>query len=225
MKNGHDQYIPIEQRGWTLAADAGLYCLPWLKELSTIDPDQGKKDRPSRTSSSNSKIIPRGLLERADEPEWGFEYVDSMQPARELHTLDPDHPLWVVQAPMGTVDSLREYNDTFDITGQDIYPISYPPGKHSHLPNRAISLVGDHTRLMQDVVYRDKPIWMTLQIAWSGVAKPGATLVMPTLFQERFMAYEAIINGARGLIWFGGNLTPPLPPPTKSSAGTGRGST
>src|SRR5262249_5050955 len=36
--------------------------------------------------------------------------------------------------------------------------------------------------------------------------KPGKTLRFPTFPQERFMAYQAIINGARGLIFFGGNV-------------------
>ena len=152
-----------------------------------------------------------GCWKGADEPEWGDEYPDAMQRTRDLvRKLDPDHPMWIVQAPMGTVDSMRPYNDTMDITGQDVYPISYPMGNHSKLPSRRITLVGDHTRLMQDVTFGQKPLWMTLQIAWSGVDKPGATLVMPTLFQERFMAYEAIINGARGLVYFGGNLLPAM---------------
>ena len=36
--------------------------------------------------------------------------------------------------------------------------------------------------------------------------KPGKTLRFPTFPQERFMAYQAIVNGARGLVFFGGNL-------------------
>ena len=47
---------------------------------------------------------------------------------------------------------------------------------------------------------------MTLQIAFSGVVKPGRTLRMPTFPEQRFMAYESIINGARGLVYFGGGL-------------------
>jgi hypothetical protein len=47
---------------------------------------------------------------------------------------------------------------------------------------------------------------MTLQIAWSGVIKEGKTLRFPTFPEERFMTYQAIINGARGLTYFGGGL-------------------
>jgi hypothetical protein len=45
---------------------------------------------------------------------------------------------------------------------------------------------------------------MTLQISWSGVAQKGKTLRFPTFAQERFMTYEAIIDGARGINYFGG---------------------
>src|SRR6266576_4937428 len=52
---------------------------------------------------------------------------------------------------------------------------------------------------------------MTLQIAWSGVIAteqhPANVPRFPTLSQERFMAYQAIVNGARGLAFFGGHLT------------------
>ena len=52
---------------------------------------------------------------------------------------------------------------------------------------------------------------MTLQIAWTGVVRsrdrPAVVPRFPTLQQERFMALEAIVNGARGLVFFGGHLT------------------
>jgi hypothetical protein len=50
-----------------------------------------------------------------------------------------------------------------------------------------------------------KAIWTTLQIAWSGVFPPHP-VVFPTLQQARFMAYDAIVAGARGLLFFGGQF-------------------
>jgi len=110
------------------------------------------------------------------------------------------------------VESMQRYNRAADITGADVYPVSYPPGIHSLLPNKEISMVGDYTRRMMEVGAGKLPVWMILQIAWSGVAKPNATLRYPTFAQERFMTYEAIINGARGLIYFGGNVKSVLTP-------------
>src|SRR5262249_11657496 len=121
-------------------------------------------------------------------------------------------PIWIVQAPRGTVEELRAYNATFDIGGVDIYPVSDPPGRH--LPatdkNREISAVGDYTQKMMRVLGGRKPLWLTLQIAFSGTEPPKRPLVFPTLRQQRFMTYEAIINGARGLVYFGGALPPTL---------------
>jgi hypothetical protein len=110
-----------------------------------------------------------------------------------------------VQAPRGTVESLKRYHDGWDVGGIDIYPISYPPGVHSLKPNKNISMVGDWTRTMREVA-QGKPFWMTLQIAFSGVVKPGRTLRFPTFPEQRFMAYQSIINGARGLVYFGGGI-------------------
>jgi len=45
---------------------------------------------------------------------------------------------------------------------------------------------------------------MVLQNSWSGVLQAGRTLRFPT-FPRAFYDYEAIINGARGLIYFGGD--------------------
>ena len=65
-----------------------------------------------------------------------------------------------------------------------------------------------------------KAIWTTLQIAWSGVFPPHP-IVFPTLPQARFMAYDAIVAGARGLFFFGGQFTQVMTRPTAHAAGTG----
>jgi hypothetical protein len=132
-----------------------------------------------------------------------------------LKQLDDDHPVVITQAPLGPVDDLIRYRPALDITGADIYPVGYPPGAHSDLPNNDISVVGDVTTKMVQAA-GTKPVWMTLQIAWSGIlprqSQPDLVPRFPTLLQERFMAYQAIINGARGLIFFGGDLTAVMRP-------------
>jgi hypothetical protein len=152
-----------------------------------------------------------GAWKGDDEPEWGKRPLPPLIRAREIIKVeDPDHPVVIIHAPRGTVDSLRRYNPTGDILGLDIYPIGYPPGANSLLPNKNISMVGDYTRMMMEVAGGKQPVWMVLQIAWSGVIKPGKTLRFPTFPEQRFMTYQAIINGARGLIYFGGNLAASL---------------
>jgi hypothetical protein len=140
---------------------------------------------------------------------------------RKLKALDPDHPLVIIQAPRGSLADLTPYRPAFDITGADIFPVSYPPGKHAGGRRRGIGVVGEITRKMVAAA-GGKPVWMTLQIAWSGVipAKPHPQEIprFPTLHEERFMAYQAIVHGARGLVFFGGHLTE-IAPPADAQAG------
>jgi hypothetical protein len=143
---------------------------------------------------------------------------------RHLRALDPDHPVVLIQAPRGpaphpgapdtrlTVAAVRPYAAACDIHGIDIYPVSVPPGLHAGGPpvNTDISVVGDMTTLITQATGRNG-IWTTLQIAWSGTAPPHPT-IFPTLEQARFMAYDAIITGARGLFFFGGQIKSVMTP-------------
>ena len=157
-----------------------------------------------------------GFYKGVDEPRNPFRGDKWIRPAgpmrayKRIKQIDPDHPLVIIQAPIGTAAQLAPYKAAFDVTGADVYPVSYPPGAHTQTPNRDISVVGDVTRKMVGVS-GGKPVWMTLQIAWSGVVPdkehPGRVPRFPTLQAERFMAYQAIVAGARGLVFFGGHLT------------------
>ena len=194
-----------EQDYLDAAARYGMYCLPYLREHARVKSDA--EEAKLRALLNRFKDHPGlGAWKGDDEPEWGKVPLPPLVRAYQvIKETDPNHPIVIIHAPRGTVESLRKYNVTGDIIGTDIYPISFPPGTHSTLTNRTLSLVGDHTRTMMEVAEGKKPVWMVLQISWSGVLKPGKTLRFPSFPEERFMTYEAIINGARGLIYFGGN--------------------
>jgi hypothetical protein len=159
----------------------------------------------------------KGLDEPSNEPHPGrYTRPPGLTRAyKRIKALDPNHPIVITQAPRNTAAELAPYRPAFDVTGADIYPISYPPGIHSDLPNRDISVVGEVTRKMVQAA-GGKPVWMTLQIAWSGMAAskdhPERVPRFPSLREERFMAYQAIVAGARGLVFFGGHLTQVLRP-------------
>ncbi len=199
--------IAREQRYLDVAARYGMHCLPFLRENAAITSPQREKQL--RELILRFKDHPGlGEWKGDDEPEWTKKPLEPLLHGREIiRELDPNHPVVLIQAPHGTVESLRQYNPTADIIGIDIYPISYPPGIHSLVTNyhRDLGLVGDYTRLMQEVGEHKMPVWMVLQISYSGVLKPAKTLRMPTVPEERFMTYEAIIAGARGFLYFGGN--------------------
>ncbi len=184
--------------------------MPFLKELGTIDRKHPEREDRLRRVVRFFKNNPgMGVWKGADEPQWGKIPVPAVERAYQIiHEEDPDHPVWIVQAPRGTVDELRAYNSTFDIGGVDIFPVSYPMGRHldESDKNRTISVVGDYTRKMMSVTEGEKPVWLTLEIAFSGTYPPRHPLRFPTFHQQRFMTYDAIINGARGLVYFGGRL-------------------
>jgi hypothetical protein len=200
------------------AAGAGLLCWLWLGNAATHPVTPNSVPAKLMTDIVNTfKDHPgMGVWKGADEPANPLRGQFKLLPPglirayNKLKALDPGRPLVIIQAPRGKVADLVPYRPAFDITGADIYPVSYPPGMHTDTANPDITLVGDMTRKMRQAA-GPKPIWMTLQIAWSGAAPstdhPQRVPRFPSLRQERFMAYEAIVDGARGLMFFGGHMT------------------
>lgn len=217
-----DNQILAERARMDAAAAQGMYCWPRLGNAGDLPPATAG-GQPSVKEQLLVKITnglkthqALGAYKGVDEPAWGGVPPDGLARARtKLRTIDSDHPVVITQAPLGSGASLVPYRPAFDITGADIYPVAYPPGQHSDLPNKDISVVGDVTKKMVAAA-GGKPIWMTLQIAWSGVSpnqqRPDLVPRFPTLQEERFMAYQAIVNGARGLVFFGGQLTQVMRP-------------
>jgi hypothetical protein len=214
-----DAQITAERKVLDAAATHHLHAWLQLGGVANLPP-------PSPTPSTNEQLLVRianglkghpalGVYKGVDEP------ANPNAPApippdglvrayQKLRATDPNHPVVITEAPLGSEASLEPYRPAFDITGADIYPVSYPPGIHSDLPNKDISVVGDVTRKMVTAA-GGKPVWMTLQIAWSGVmpnqTRPDVVPRFPTFLEERFMAYQAIVAGARGLVFYGGNFT------------------
>ena len=212
-----DRQVAAERRLLDAAAANDLHC--WLQLGNVPDlPDKGLSTREQLLTSLVGQLKDHpalGAWKGVDEP------ANPNRPARvpaaglerayrKLKALDPAHPVVITQAPLGTLAQLVPYRPAFDITGADIYPVSYPPGKHAGRGNRDIGVVGSVTQKMMRAA-GDKPVWITLQVAWSGVIPsqqhPNNVPRFPTLQQERFMAYQAIVHGARGLAFFGGHLT------------------
>jgi hypothetical protein len=213
-----DAQIAAERARMDAAAAHGMYCWPRLGNAGNLPAAQGSIEEQLLVRIANGLKSDAGLgaYKGVDEPAWVRIPAAGLARARtKLQSVDPDHPVVITQAPLGSAKSLTSYRPAFDITGADIYPVAYPPGRHSDLANRDISVVGDVTRKMVSAA-GTKPVWMTLQIAWSGVTpnrqSPELVPRFPTLQEERFMAYQAIVNGARGLIFFGGQLTQVMRP-------------
>ena len=50
-----------------------------------------------------------------------------------------------------------------------------------------------------------RAVWTTLQVCASGSYDSSGDFVLPTFAQERYMLYDAILNGARSIAFYGGN--------------------
>jgi hypothetical protein len=113
--------------------------------------------------------------------------------------LDRDH-LWVtIQAPVGQAADLAPYTSVTDIHGLDHYPVTYgndDPNLHK---------VGEWTSTITSVT-PSQAVWTTLQVCASGSDDNQGNFVLPTRAQERYMIYDAILNGARSLAFYGGNI-------------------
>jgi hypothetical protein len=205
------------------AADHGLHCWLYLGEVPDLPGPQDSSNEELLTKIVNAfKAHPAlGAYKAMDEPRNPFRGANWIRPAglvrayQKLKSLDPSHPAVIIQAPRSPVAALTPYRPAFDITGADIFPIAYPPGGHSDLPNPDLSVVGDITRKMVQAA-GGKPVWTTLQIAWTGTlpsdTHPDVVPRFPSAHDERFMAYQAIVSGARGLMFFGGHLTQVMRP-------------
>ena len=147
----------------------------------------------------------------ADEPWWSGTAASALQFAFCRATgrgalswcagkpvLDRDH-LWVtIQAPRGTSADLAPYSAVTDVHGVDVYPVTAANASPD------LAQVGTWTRTMASIT-PGHSVWTTLEICASGSVRSDGSFVLPTRTQERFMIYDAIINGARSLAFYGGN--------------------
>jgi hypothetical protein len=214
--------IAVEKEVLAAAAAHGLVGWVWLGDLTDLPP-RTTPGQPSERERRLAQVVNGlenepglGVWKGVDEPRNPARGDKWIRPAglvrgyERLDQLDARHPLVLIQAPGSTAAQLTPYRPAFDVTGMDIYPVSYPPGIHGGASNKGVTVVGDWA----DVIAKaagPKPFWMTLQIAWTGVVRsqqrPAVVPRFPTLQQERFMALQAIVHGARGLVFFGGHLT------------------
>ena len=192
----------------------GMFCWVNLRELSQFPATDTNTPALLRNVVDTFRDHPAlGLWKNFDEAWWGGISAANLKNGYDvIHQEDTNHPVVQTHAPRGTVPDLQPYNTAADLLALDIYPVGYPPGANSLLTNKEISMVGDWASFLGQVANGQKPYWMIEQIAWSGATPPAKTLRFPSFTQERYMAYQAIVNGASGLMFFGGNVAATLTP-------------
>ena len=152
-----------------------------------------------------------GMWKGADEPFWsgiqptGLQFAFCRSTSRGDASwcggepwLDQDH-LWVtVEAPRGTAPDLAPFSPVTDSHGEDEYPVNVNnPSPDLHQVGVWTSTIGAATP--------NHAVWSTIQICSSGSYDSSGNFVLPTRLQERYMIYDAIVNGARSLAFYGGN--------------------
>lgn len=118
---------------------------------------------------------------------------------------DSGHVIWFNHAPRNSMSDLKKYGTLADVVGCDIYPVPFGLVGHSDLGEKNLPCVGRFTERMAQSV-PGKPAWMVLQgFGWDvlGEGKSETSRPEPTLRQSRFMAYDAVVNGARGILYWG----------------------
>jgi len=116
-----------------------------------------------------------------------------------IRTLDNSkRQIWINEAAQSDLKFVRQYMNYIDITGCDIYPV------REEIQDLAI--VGDATERWKQVGRNKKAVWMVLQaFSWSelGDYYGHKTEVYPSFAESRFMAYDAIVHGAKGILYWG----------------------
>ena len=162
-----------------------------------------------RTLEADASAAAIGMWKGADEP-WKFRMrPTSLRFAYCLATgrrrawcegrppVDRDR-LWVtVQAPRAGVWSLAPYAEVTDVHGVNSYPIAIGD------PDPDLGEPGSWTNVVRLATPR-RSVWTTLQICWTWSYDAFGGVVLPTREQQRFMIYDAILNGARALAFYGG---------------------
>ncbi len=211
--NWNSQLIAYQQAALDWAGAHGMYCWVNLAELSQFAATDTNTAASLRNVVDTFRNHPAlGLWKNYDEAWWsGISVSNLLDGYLVIKQEDTNHPVVQTHAPRGTVADLQPYNVAADILALDIYPVT-GSGSASNPPitNTQISQVGDWTQVLSQVAEGGKEYWLIEQIAFSGTTPPAHTLVFPTFTQSRFMAYQAINNGARGLMFFGGNIASTL---------------
>lgn len=170
------------------------------------------------------------FLETVDEPAWTWMKPEPRISAEAfaksypiVKSADPHHLLYTNHAPTNLISTLTAYNAGTDIVAVDIYPVNpgnlkpqyalFEDGYQGDLNNIYISQVGEYCDKMRKVAGPHRPVFMVLQaFAWEMLTeekdRDPAKVLYPTYEQSRFMAWQSIIHGANGILYWGSYYTP-----------------
>jgi hypothetical protein len=192
-----------DAHAWTAAASArGVHAWIHLRELARAAPGTRAEERLRAVVRALARDPGLALWKTVDEPWWSGYPVTALEYSYALlKSLDSAHLSFVVQAPRGTPGDLAPYAAVADVHGVDPYPVGYGQ------PDPNLHVVGAWTEKIASVTPH-QVVMTTLAICFAGSADRAGSgaFVLPTLRQARYMAYDAIMNGARALNFYGGHV-------------------
>jgi hypothetical protein len=197
------------------AAEHGLYTWVNLATLARARPGSWRAALLRKvigTLERDPSGMALGMWKGADEP-WRYRTtIPSLRYAYCIATsrgdrrwcagkrpADSDH-LWVtVQPARGSGPELARYSSVTDVHGVNHYPVSLGN------PNPDLREVGRWTDILSWAT-PNQAVWTTLGICWRWSYDGEGNFALPTRREQRYMIYAAILNGARSLAFYGGNL-------------------
>lgn len=130
------------------------------------------------------------LLAWYTNDELGSEWLPKLETMyNQVKQLDPNHPTFQVLYQMGI---MQKYFDVTDVLGADPYPVG-----SADLTKTAIN-----TRITMAAAHGARGVWIVPQLMDWAVYHADREQHPPSLDEMRNQAYQAIINGATGLIWY-----------------------
>jgi hypothetical protein len=214
----------------------GLYAWINLGGLMEQDKDGGEREAQLRESVARYASHPAlAVWEGPDEALWMCavnalrsgnstrevadmfsQNVDTLQQRLKngyeiLRQIDPAHPVWLNHAAGNSQEDLAELGRAADIVGADIYPVMPYPTQPWDISRLGLGWVGMCTDKMQRTA-PGKPVWMVLQgMSWGSFENDLFTLKpqsgqWPSFEESRFMAWDAVARGARGILYWGTHI-------------------
>lgn len=147
-----------------------------------------------------------------EPPNAGYSLALVQRYAQAVRTVAPGRLLWINFAP-DTISSwhwseaqLKTAGALADIVSGDLYPVpeGHCAGTQPQYPDCSLDDPGHFTADLARV-FPQKPVWFIQQAnRWKEYTDtPPVNDRFPTLAETRYMAYDAVINGARGIFFFG----------------------
>ena len=162
---------------WTFTAYS------FLKDRAGFTREDWENQKPIATQYANS--VGTDLLYRMRQSiEW-------------LKRNDPNHhPFWMNEAADSDAYYTRGYVDPIDIIGCDYYAVR-ATGTDMQSGGRLVK--------RWDAIGKGRPVWMVLQgFSWHTI-RPDRERLYPSFAQSRYLAYDAIVHGAKGILYWGTN--------------------